>query len=63
MSKLKTQNHNSNLKTNLRYRAYNFSLAVVKLVSQLSNINQRGERSKQHDRLEFVNDERKTIKT
>ena len=37
MSKLKTQNHNSNLKTNLRHRAYKFSLAVIKFISTLPN--------------------------
>ena len=35
MSNLKTQNYNSNLKTNLKYRAYNFSLIVIKFVSSL----------------------------
>ena len=33
MSKLKTQNHNLNVKTNLRQRAYNFSLSIIKFVS------------------------------
>lgn len=33
MLKLKTQNQNSNLKTNIRYRAYHFSLAVISLVA------------------------------
>lgn len=37
MSKLKTQNQNLNLKTNLRYRAYKFSLAVINSVNQLPN--------------------------
>jgi len=32
MSNLKTQNQNSNLKSNIRYRAYQFSLRVIKLV-------------------------------
>ena len=35
MSNLKTQNCNSNLKTNLRYRAYHFSLSIIKFVSSL----------------------------
>ncbi len=33
MSKLKTQNQNSNLKSNLRYRAYYFSLDIIKLTA------------------------------
>lgn len=37
MSNLKTQNQKLNLKTNLRYRAYHFSLAVIKLVSEFPN--------------------------
>ena len=37
MSKLKTQNHNSNVKTNLRHRAYKFSLAVIKFINTLPN--------------------------
>lgn len=37
MSKLKTQNYNSNLKSNLRYRAYKFSLTIIKFVSSLRN--------------------------
>ncbi len=32
MSNLKSQNHNSNLKSNVKYRAYQFSLEIVKLV-------------------------------
>lgn len=37
MSKLKTQNHNLNVKTNLRYRGYKFSLAIIKFVNELPN--------------------------
>ncbi|MFH0819997.1 MAG: four helix bundle protein [bacterium] len=37
MSKLKTQNHNLNLKTNVKYRTYYFSLDVIKLVATLPN--------------------------
>lgn len=33
MSNLKTQNDNLNLKSNLKYRAYKFSLMVIKFVS------------------------------
>lgn len=33
MLKLKTQNHNLNLKSDLRYRTYQFSLSIIKLVS------------------------------
>ncbi|MFZ5366528.1 MAG: four helix bundle protein [Patescibacteria group bacterium] len=33
MSNLKTQNQNLNLKSNLKYRAYKFSLMVIKFVS------------------------------
>ncbi|MBI3290115.1 four helix bundle protein [Candidatus Microgenomates bacterium] len=33
MLELKTQNHNLNLKTNVKYRAYQFSLTVIKLVA------------------------------
>lgn len=36
-SKLKTQNHNLNLKSNLRHRAYHFSLDIIKLVSEIPN--------------------------
>ena len=32
MSNLKTQNQNSNLKSNIRYRAYQFSLSIIKLI-------------------------------
>lgn len=32
MSNVKTQNQNSNLKSNVRYRAYQFSLSIIKLV-------------------------------
>jgi four helix bundle protein len=35
MSKLKTQNQNVNLKSNIRYRAYQFSLMIIKFVSNL----------------------------
>lgn len=35
--KLKTQNHNLNLKTNLRYRSFQFSLAIIKFISLLPN--------------------------
>jgi len=31
MSKLKTQNQNVNLKSNIRYQAYQFSLMIIKL--------------------------------
>lgn len=37
MSNLKTQNDNLNLKSNLRYRAYKFSLMVIKFVSSFPN--------------------------
>jgi len=37
MSNLKTQNNNLNLKSNLRYRAYKFSLMVIKFVSSFPN--------------------------
>jgi len=37
MSKLKTQNHNQNVKTNLRHRTYYFSLSIIKLVSTFPN--------------------------
>lgn len=33
----KTQNQNLNLKTDLRYRAYQFSLAIIKLTNNLPN--------------------------
>jgi len=32
MSKLKTQNQNLNLKSNIRYRAYHFSLKIIQLI-------------------------------
>lgn len=32
MSNLKSQNHNSNLKSNIRYRAYHFSLTIIDFV-------------------------------
>ena len=35
--KLKTQNYNSNLKTNLRYRSYQFSLDVIRFINKLPN--------------------------
>ena len=34
MSNLKTQNHNSNFKTDVRYRAYGFSLMIIDFVAQ-----------------------------
>ena len=37
MSKLKTQNHNLNLKTNIKYRAYSFSLMIIDFVSKFPN--------------------------
>ncbi|OGM05484.1 hypothetical protein A2125_01895 [Candidatus Woesebacteria bacterium GWB1_43_5] len=37
MSKLRTQNYNSNLKSNLRNRSYLFSLDIIKLISSLPN--------------------------
>lgn len=37
MSKIKSQNHNSNVKTNIKYRAYYFSLDVMKFVTTLPN--------------------------
>ena len=37
MSKLKTQNHNQEVKTNLRHRTYYFSLSIIKLVSTFPN--------------------------
>ena len=36
-SKLKVQNHNSKLKTEVKFRAYHFSLAIIKFVSQFPN--------------------------
>jgi four helix bundle protein len=35
MLNLKTQNQNSNLKTNIKYRAYCFSLIIIKFVNNL----------------------------
>jgi four helix bundle protein len=35
MSKFKTQNHNSNVKTNIKYRAYYFSLDIMQFVATL----------------------------
>lgn len=35
MSKLKSKNQNLNLKSNVRYRAYCFSLAIVKFINKL----------------------------
>jgi len=35
MSNLKSQNQNVNLKSNIRYRAYQFSLTIIKFVSNL----------------------------
>jgi len=35
--KFKTQNHNSELKTNLRARTYGFSLSMIKFISSLTN--------------------------
>jgi len=37
MSNLKSQNQNSNLKTNIKHRAYYFSLEIIKFTSQLPN--------------------------
>ena len=34
MSELKINNQNLNLKTNLRYRSYRFSIEIIKLVSR-----------------------------
>lgn len=34
MSKRKTQNHNLNVKTNIKYRAYQFSLEIIKFISK-----------------------------
>lgn len=35
--KLKTQNDNVNLKTNLRYRSFQFSLRIIKFINKLPN--------------------------
>ncbi len=37
MSKLKTQNHNLNLKSDVKYRAYKFSLLVIGFIGKLPN--------------------------
>lgn len=37
MLKVKTQNYKLNLKTNLKYRTYQFSLAIIKFVNNLPN--------------------------
>ncbi len=37
MSKLKAQNQNSNPKTNLKYRAYCYSLSIIKFIGKLPN--------------------------
>ena len=37
MSNLKTQNHNSKLKTDLKYRCYRFSVAIIKFLDRLPN--------------------------
>ena len=37
MSKLKAQNQNLNLKTNVRYRSYQFSLAIISFINKLPN--------------------------
>lgn len=37
MSKLKTQNQSLNLKSNLKYRTYNFSLMTISFVAALPN--------------------------
>ena len=37
MSELKTKNQNLNLKTNVKYRAYYFSIDVIKFVGSLPN--------------------------
>jgi four helix bundle protein len=37
MSKVKGQNHNSNVKTNIKLRAYGFSLLVIKFMGNLPN--------------------------
>jgi len=34
MSKLKSQNQNANLKSNIRYRAYQFSLKIINFVGE-----------------------------
>lgn len=37
MSNLKTQIHNVDLKSNIRYRTYHFSLSIIHLINQLPN--------------------------
>lgn len=37
MSKLKSQNQNANVKSNIKYRAYYFSLEVIKFVAEFPN--------------------------
>lgn len=37
MLNVKTQNHNLNLKTNVRYRAYQFSLRIIHFIDNLPN--------------------------
>jgi four helix bundle protein len=37
MSNLKSQKHNSNVKSDIRYRAYKFSLDAIKLVEEFPN--------------------------
>lgn len=37
MSRLKTQNHNSIFKTNIKYRAYNFPLQIIEFISKFPN--------------------------
>ncbi|MFH1838298.1 MAG: four helix bundle protein [Candidatus Kuenenbacteria bacterium] len=37
MSKLKSQNQNLNVKSNIKYRAYYFSLEVIKFVAEFPN--------------------------
>lgn len=37
MSNLKAQNHNLNIKTNLKLRAYGFSLLVINFINKLPN--------------------------
>lgn len=37
MSKLKSQNHNLNVKSNIKIRTYRFSLSVIKLINDFPN--------------------------
>jgi four helix bundle protein len=37
MSNLKTQNQNSNIKSNLRYRSYQFSIMIIKYIQSFPN--------------------------